>query len=167
MGLCLGDENPVEGVVVDHRQPAGPHAVRGSDGQTPECEVAHPLGQITRTFDQAEMLLEGDLPRRHGTDVYGVRGVEQVLDGFGQLRRIVEPPHDHAGIEEEAHHAIPKAAATLGCGSSKRAGTRTCPRSDPRPARRTVGRKEAATSSGTGTIGTPPRLTTVGHPPTS
>ncbi len=40
MGLRLRDERPVEGVLADHGQQPGPHAVGGSDGKAREGEVA-------------------------------------------------------------------------------------------------------------------------------
>lgn len=110
MGLRLRHEQPVERVLVDHRQPPGPHPVRSGDGETRERKVAHALGKVAGAFQQAEVLREGDLPGRDGADVYGTGGIEEVFGLLGQLRGIVEPPEDHGGVEEEAHHASPKAA---------------------------------------------------------
>ncbi|KND36320.1 hypothetical protein [Streptomyces anulatus] len=68
------------------------------------------LGEVARPFQQAKVLLEGDLPGRDGADGYGVGGIEEAFGLLGQLRPVVGPPEDHRGVEQKAHHAIPKAA---------------------------------------------------------
>ncbi|CAM5532744.1 hypothetical protein SFIMM107S_03431 [Streptomyces griseus] len=58
MVLRLRDEQPVEGLGADHRQPPGPHPVRGGEGETRKGDVAYALGQAARLLQQPEVLAD-------------------------------------------------------------------------------------------------------------
>jgi hypothetical protein len=60
----LRHQHPVERVQVNQRQAPGSYSVNKSDGKFPEPAVTNALGQILRSCDLAECLLDRDLPDR-------------------------------------------------------------------------------------------------------
>ena len=77
----LGDQRPVEGIVVNRREAGDGQGVGDGDGQGQETIGGHHGLQIVGSVELAEGLLDGDLPSDGGADVDGVLRPELWLGG--------------------------------------------------------------------------------------
>src|SRR5512135_870357 len=125
----LGDEQAVERIAVVIGQLMHGQGVRDGDRQRQEAIGDHRRFQIVWCVELARASLDGDLPSDSGADIDDVFAVSNRAScGVRQELRIVQPPEEDVGVEEQHHvGSQPKAAARSSGSVSKSSAIRTRP----------------------------------------
>ena len=100
--FALGDQHPVERIVVVKRQPGGrirvPPANRQWLAAGVESDIEDVLGHVKLSY----LPLDADLPNRCGGDVKDT-GPDRVGLGFGQARIVQQRPKQDVGVKKQPH----------------------------------------------------------------
>src|SRR5439155_14410401 len=133
----LRDENAIEGIAVQQRQPTDESRRVRANRQFGEPGIEGGSGDLGRIEDKivaAQSSLDGDLPDAGGAEQH--LGVAPFDCGAGlsiEPVRLGERPQQDKGIEQHTHQRPSKASMTSsGNGASKSSGTRSFPAKTPR-----------------------------------
>lgn len=107
-GSRLGDEHPIEWIVMVTREPAGVQGVFPADGKLEKAVDLDFLQQVDPVeLQAAERLLDGDLPQRGSAHVNcGSRVGDDVQGALGELIGFREPPEKDVGVEKDPQRSL-------------------------------------------------------------
>lgn len=122
--LGLGDQESVEGVVMDRWQQVYRSSMGGGDRKLLVAVLAQPP-EVDVEIGSAQAAFDGHLPDRHGAEGQLCVGVlDQGADIFGQALGDARGPKQHVGVEQKAHSCFLNSASISGLPIwSKSAGT--------------------------------------------